>query len=191
MGSSDARQRLFIALPCPLTPQISSALDELRAAQRDAAAGLRVVAGATLHITLSFVGSVPVERIADIHAAMDMLRELPAPQLAIAGAGIFPTALWLGVQHRDGGTSSELVTLAQRCEDELRARGFELERRPYRPHVTIARLRTRPNFDCAAWCEARRDMQWAAFSANTVHLYRSDTRDDGTHYSVIHSVALR
>ncbi|MDY6984004.1 MAG: RNA 2',3'-cyclic phosphodiesterase [Pseudomonadota bacterium] len=190
-GSDASRQRLFIAIPCPLTPAISSALDELRAAQRDPASGLRVVSADTLHITLSFPGSVPAERVADVHEAMAQLRILPAPQLAIRGAGHFSSALWLGVEQPEGGTSAALDAIAQRCESELRARGFELECRPFHPHVTVARRRNGGHFDCTAWCERHRDTAWTAFTADAVHLYRSETRDNGSRYSVIHSVALR
>jgi len=191
VGSDASRQRLFIAIPCPLTPAIASALDELRAAQRDQASGLRVVASDTLHITLSFLGSVAVERIADIHDAREQLGGLPAPQLVIRGAGHFSSALWLGVEQKDGGKSEALGAIAQRCETELRARGFELEHRPFHPHVTIARRRNGGRFDCTAWCERLRRTEWTAFTADTVHLYRSETRDGGSRYSVIHSAALR
>jgi 2'-5' RNA ligase len=184
--SAAPQQRLFIALPCPLTPAISSALDELREVQLDPAMGLRIVATDTLHITLGFLGAVTADRIAGIHDAMHELRELPAPQLTIIGAGHFPSALWLGVQQT---ASLALTTLAQRCDQELRARGFELELRPYRPHVTVARIRNR-RFNHDAWCEAQRDTPWATFTADNVHLYRSDTTSDGARYSVIHSVAL-
>lgn len=190
-GSGASRQRLFIALPCPLTPAIASTLDALRAAQRDRASGLRVVAADTLHITLGFLGSVPAERIVDVHDAMAQLRDVPAPQLAIRGAGHFPNALWLGVADSDGGTSAALGTLAQGCETALRARGFALERRPFHPHVTVARLKNAGCFDCAAWCKARRDTTWAALTGGAVHLYRSETLDDGARYSIIHSIALR
>lgn len=191
MGSDASRQRLFIAIPCPLTPAISSALDELRTAQRDPASGLRVVVADTLHVTLGFLGSVPVERIADIHEAMAQLRGLPAPQLVIRGAGHFSSALWLGVEQPEGGTNAALNAVAQRCETALRARDFALERRPFHPHVTVARRRNGGRFDCTAWCERLRNSVWTAFTADTIHLYRSETRDGGSRYSVIHSVALR
>lgn len=191
-GEGADRQRLFIALPCPLSPPIATALDALREAQRDPAAGLRVVAADTLHITLEFLGSVPADRIADIHAAMAQLHDMPAPRLAIAGAGHFPNALWLGVRETGTDTAGAmpLTALVQRCEAMLRAWGFALDRKPFHPHVTVARLRNDARFDCAAWCTGQRATAWAAFTASTVHLYRSETLESGARYSVIHSMAL-
>lgn len=129
--------------------------------------------------------------MADIHDAMAQLCVLPAPELMIRGAGKFSSALWLGVEHKDGGTSTALTAVAQCCESELRTRDFELERRLYHPHVTVARRRNGGRFDCTAWCEDHRDTAWTAFTAQAVHLYRSETRDGGSRYSVLHSVALR
>lgn len=201
-------QRLFIALPCPLSPSIAAALDTLGDVQRDPATGLRVVAADTLHITLAFLGSVPADRIADIHAAMAQLRGMPAPRLAITGAGCFANALWLGVNETgtDPAEVTPLTALAQRCEAALRARGFTLDRRPFHPHVTLARLRTGERCGCAAgcnerrnersnkwcqeWCNAQRDTAWTGFTAGTVNLYRSETLEGGARYSVIHSIAL-
>ncbi|MGV3593087.1 MAG: RNA 2',3'-cyclic phosphodiesterase [Gammaproteobacteria bacterium] len=187
-----ARQRLFIALPCPLSPSIAAAVDALCEAQRDPAAGLRVVATDTLHITLGFLGSVPADRIPDIHAAMAQLRDMPAPRLVIASAGWFSNALWLGVRESgaDATGVTPLAALAQRCEAALVACGFALDRRPFHPHVTLARLRSDARFDCTAWCTDRRDSVWTAFTASTVHLYRSETLQGGARYSVIHSTAL-
>lgn len=200
MQEGAARQRLFLALPCPLTPPIAEALDELRAAQDDPTAGLRVVAADTLHITLSFLGSIPPESIADIRAAMAELRKLPAPQLVIRGAGYFASALWLAVEGAgedvtgtegiSGGESAGLATLAQRCEAALRAHDFELEHRPYLPHVTVARLRHGGTFDCQAWCDKHRTTAWAAFTADALHLYRSETLDGAARYSIVHSIPL-
>jgi len=185
-ADSAARQRLFVAIPCPLTSNIQHALDELRAAQRDAASGLRVVDAATLHITLSFLGSVTVDRITQLQAALDNLHTLPAPQLVLEGVGHFSSALWLGV-----APNPALAKLAARCDASLRALGFELEERPFHPHVTLARLNPRPGFDCKAWCRTHRDTRWVEFAADRVLLYRSETFPEGARYSVIHTVTLR
>lgn len=182
----DGSQRLFIALPCPLTPPIDKLLAELRIVQQDAAAGLRVVDANTLHVTLSFLGTVSSEHVTDVHAAMAELHDRPAPQLTLAGAGHFANALWLGVRM-----NPELAALQQHCEAALRERGFALEERSFRPHVTIARLKRRAGFDRKAWCELQRDLQWAEYGAPALHLYRSELRPEGSRYSVIHSIALR
>jgi 2'-5' RNA ligase len=39
---------------------------------------------------------------------------------------------------------SEIVTLAARVDAELAAAGFTPERRPYVPHLTLARVKQRP-----------------------------------------------
>lgn len=179
------RLRLFIALPCPLTPPIASALEQLRAAQRAPASGLRVVEAATLHVTLAFLGAVPAAQLAAVQAALQQLHGLRPPTLHVAGAGCFKSALWLGVRPEPA-----LAALAASCESAMRALGLELDARPFIPHVTLARLKARPGFDCQAWTDRHRGTHWMEATAGIVHLYRSDTSPGGARYSILHSVTL-
>jgi RNA 2',3'-cyclic 3'-phosphodiesterase len=86
-----------------------------------------------LHLTLQFLGNETEERAA---RALELARTVRVPpfELTVGGFGTFPHVLWLGVQ-------GDVAPLA----DALRAalEGFELDDRPYHPHVTIARYRGR------------------------------------------------
>ena len=136
--------RLFIALPLP--GEIASAA----AALLPELPGLRRVRPDLLHVTLAFLGSVPDELLPDVLAACGEAASGHAPvDIALDRAGRFPQAgaprvIWLGM----GEGATESVDLAAAVRAALTARGLPFDGRPFRPHVTLARVR--PDVDRTA-----------------------------------------
>jgi 2'-5' RNA ligase len=131
------RVRLFVALDLS-----DAARDGLRvwSAQALTDPALRPVPAENLHITLAFLGHRPqeeVEGIADIVGAVAR----PAPRVELCDpvarpahgrAGLFALpAVSLGVEELQAGLQGRLV--AERL--------YEPEKRPFWPHVTVARVR--------------------------------------------------
>lgn len=175
--------RLFIGIPCPESSQVRPVLDELRVSQN---AGLRVAPPENLHITLKFLGPTPVEQIRDICAAMDQaFSGIPAFTVGLAAAGHFKDALWLGVAEHP-----VLSDMVARCNFVLAQLGFERDRRPFRPHVTVARITRASQFDGEAWARANGAKSWGALPVSSAHLYRSETLAEGARYTVLHTSTL-
>lgn len=97
-----------------------------------------------LHIALNFLGEIEVARVAAVkQAATRAAYAGTGFTLSLQGAGVFPPrgaprVFWLGVQDASGG----LAALQRRLAEECAASGFPRETRVYRPHVTLARMRT-------------------------------------------------
>lgn len=127
-------RRLFIALDLP-------AAVEHRLAGIVAAAptGVRPTPAGQVHLTLHFLGDVAESRIDAVRGALNAVRSPPLI-LDLAGVGRFPprgrpTVLWAGVvPHR------ALTDLHARLAEAIGAAGLPVERRPFVPHVTLARL---------------------------------------------------
>lgn len=89
-----------------------------------------------LHMTLHFLGGIDETGVA---ALLDLAATVPPPPFVVVldriGHWPRPRVLWAGPSSVPG----ELVDLHGRLADGLRARGFEVEARSYRPHVTLAR----------------------------------------------------
>lgn len=124
--------RLFVALSLPNSTQF--ALAQLAPPN---VRGVRVTAPSQMHVTLHFLGDVPLER------ALDALSDvIPSEiELAISGVGRFRArdgeqVLWAGLRP-----SPALLDLHGRMGEALRRRQFHVEQRPYAPHVTLARCR--------------------------------------------------
>lgn len=108
--------------------------------------GLRFawVAERNLHLTLKFLGDVEDVRVRDVR---ERLAEASGRVSAFAvewkGVGVFPPrgsprVLWVGCQAEPG-----LAELKRLLDEHLEPLGFEVEKRPFHPHVTLARIQGR------------------------------------------------
>lgn len=125
-------QRLFFAL----WPD-----DAVRRRVAKLARQLPVHGGRTLHpddfhITLVFLGQVGAERLACVERAADAIRGEPFT-LCLDRIGFWPRPriLWLGSDE----APIPLRGLVKGLQQGLSGCGFTPEKRPYAPHVTLAR----------------------------------------------------
>lgn len=135
--------RLFVALEPP---------DEVRAALASWASGavgadpeLRLVIPGALHVTLAFLGEQPDDapgRLAPVLArALGRVREPPSDLHVDAPLWLAPRrphVLTVAVADPSGRLAELRERVAGACAGAL---GWEDEERPFRPHVTVARVR--------------------------------------------------
>jgi RNA 2',3'-cyclic 3'-phosphodiesterase len=132
------RARLFVALDLP--PDVRAGLvDWQRTALADPA--LRPVKADSLHITLVFLGYQAEKEVRKIaKAAFDVEATAPAVELVSQPLGVprsRPRLVALDAR------SEETVTLQKQVEQNLVAEGYyEPEKRPFWPHLTVARVRS-------------------------------------------------
>jgi RNA 2',3'-cyclic 3'-phosphodiesterase len=96
----------------------------------------------TWHVTLAFLGQVPEESLTDLKDRLGRAAARNTPlELALSGGGQFEgRALWTGVQgdrDRLGRLTESLAGAAKRCH-------IKVDDRPFRPHLTLARVRPVP-----------------------------------------------
>jgi len=127
--------RLFTALPIPWD------VTETLKRRQTGLPGARWRPEEALHITLAFYGQVDERRADDLAAE---LSRIPggAFDLELQGVGAFGDAhrshtLWAGVV-----ASEPLTVLAGRCRKAGERAGIAMDPRLYRPHLTLAYLRT-------------------------------------------------
>ncbi|CAN5915576.1 RNA 2',3'-cyclic phosphodiesterase [soil metagenome] len=133
--------RLFLALELSagLVQALAAATEPLRAE----APALAWVPDDKCHLTLKFLGDVPDDRLERIVAMCEEVacRQRPVA-MQLGGFGAFPNfqrarVVWTGVEHE-----SRLELLHHDVENASGEEGFELGGRAFRPHVTVARVRT-------------------------------------------------
>ncbi|MHB8074134.1 RNA 2',3'-cyclic phosphodiesterase [Desulfosporosinus fructosivorans] len=99
-----------------------------------------------LHITLEFLGELDPNKIVVLAETLKQVASNYKPfALTISGLGAFPSlkrphTLWTAVS----GDLIELNQLRNELHHELKSKGFELDEREFKPHVTLA---SRPKFD--------------------------------------------
>jgi 2'-5' RNA ligase len=126
--------RLFVGLDFPWqTKQMLGSL-------AGGVPGARWVPPENLHLTLRFIGEMPVHRAEEIDQALAVLSQ-PTFPLVLRGIGTFTKAgqacaLWVGVER-----SPPLQRLQAKIETALQRAGCPPDRRRFTPHITLARLR--------------------------------------------------
>ena len=140
-----------------------------------------------VHLTLKFLGDIRIEDLDGIRAALGEVGVEHAPfDAVLAELGAFPSTrrakiLWIGV----GAGSDWLRSLATDVDDTLASLGFEREKRPYVPHLTLGRVRGRPlNLDLPSGVER------TGFRVRQVELTESTLAPEGATYRIVGDFAL-
>jgi 2'-5' RNA ligase len=136
-----------------------------------------------LHITLRFFGEIDERRADDLDAELSRVAS-PAFDVVLKGVGEFgeghmSDAVWAGVEANE-----RLNVLAGRCEAAARRAGLEPAVRAYRPHVTLAYLRSSPTDRVAAWIRAHSLKTFEPFRVNRFGLYSSRLGHGGSTYAL-------
>jgi len=152
--------RLFVAVypPVEAVHDVTAQVATLRIGKlAESGVNVRLTRPETYHVTLAFLGEVDPERLPDVHAAITRASttwhprdERVLPRVSFAKGGQFGlgkfTVLWLGL----AGDVPALTTLAQAVRRELRRARLPYDRKPFRPHLTIARPGERVTADDVA-----------------------------------------
>lgn len=176
-ASASTRARLFFALWPDAT--VSGRLDAQGRQLRDECRG-RLTRRETLHLTLAFLGDVDRQRIAELGA---IAAQIDAPafvlQLDVLGSWTRNRIAWAGCSETPGALQDLAAALAER----LRAAGIELERRPFRAHITLLRKIASPF--------PARGIAPIAWRADEFVLVESVRTAEGARYQVIGRWPLR
>ena len=172
----DERLRLFLALRLP-----DDALDEIERWQSEQLPGVRLVPREHLHVTLAFLGHRPA---GELEAIVDAFRG------AAAGAGeirLTPVryretrSVGMLVLSDDGGNAARLAGNVQGRLEQLGV--YRRERRPWLPHLTVARWRERPRLRLEP-------PPVRTFVPSDAAAFLSRLHPGGARYEVLESVAL-
>lgn len=164
--------RLFTALEIPSSVAFSLSL------LRGGLPGARWVDPENYHITLRFIGDID-QRTADEIGAALLRIDRRTFELQISGLDAFggkkPHSIVACVR-----TSAALKELQAEHERIMQRIGLEPERRKFRPHVTLGRLKQATEADAAAYLALRGDFGTPPFAVGRFLLLSSrDSRGGG------------
>lgn len=133
--------RTFIAAEIP--PEVRKNLAPVIARLRSAAPRVRWTQPDNLHLTFRFLGDVKETELSEIFAGLEPVARAAQPfALEVRGIGAFPNwryprVVWAGC----GEGTEDATALAARIEDACAELGYDRERRPFRPHLTLGRVK--------------------------------------------------
>lgn len=187
--------RLFVACEVPddVKRDISEVIESLRARSHNA---VRWIKPEGVHVTLKFLGEVPVKKLPAVKLAIQEAVVGHSPfELEFSNIGTFGgreglRIMWVGV----AGDVLRLEALVRAVNAALAVVGFEPERRPFRPHLTLGRVRDEVPTRQRAEIEVevgKTEVPVTSWRTTQVSLMRSKFTAQGAAYEVLATFPLR
>ena len=211
--------RTFIAIELPgaVRAKVIQHIAQLRRELPDARASWS--REHNLHLTLKFLGNVPVTEIPKLSDAIACAVSSIKPfALTVAGCGVFPpkgrpNVLWIGVssfaanapdvdyyrasqnpgcsRRPTPDTPHPLFLLHSAIENECAKAGFAREQRPFHPHLTVARLRKHGDERRLAEVHQKLGFVAETFLVSELVVFKSELLHEGSKHTPISRHALQ
>ena len=183
--------RAFIAIELP--EEIIAFIRKIQEGLRSYGFKARWVRPKNIHLTLKFLGdinSAEIKKAGD--AIISAASENASMSLGAKGIGFFPgvkrsRVIWTGI----AGQTRELADLQKTLDGKLDTVGFPKEKRPFKGHLTIARIKRK--IDARRLVDAMKEFgrfESKTFIADEVVLFKSELKPSGAVYSKLMSAAL-
>lgn len=175
------RTFVAISLPNKNLEQVENWIKQLRQLEIQA----RFPRIESIHLTLKFLGEIEDSRVNKISEVLDSaVSSISEFDLEISGMGAFPTprnprVVWLGVAKCEA-----LNMLQGSIDGKLANCGFKPESKPFKPHLTLARIKSKRNLENLQTLLKGKGFLAEAgrFTVNQIHLYRSILHPTGAEY---------
>jgi RNA 2',3'-cyclic 3'-phosphodiesterase len=183
--------RLFFAIE--LDGDVQDLLDAATASLRAEAPELAWLDREKRHLTLKFLGDVDEQSVSGLVDAADRVALAHgAMEMSVHEVGAFPNfrrarVVWIGVEQEP-----RLELLHHDLELACEQVGFEVEGRPFRPHITLARVRAPlPVERMRALARVARTVRMRAMvPVEQITLFESTLAPAGARYRRIHAASL-
>jgi len=181
--------RLFIAIGLPDAWKQILALPE--ASIGWLGRGVKWVEPRGMHLTLRFLGDVPDSDLPALDTAIrSAVSGTDVFTMRINGTGVFPNprrprVYWAGIE-----APQSLMDMQKRIEEQMQALEFEPEENPFRPHLTLARIKEPIGKDRMTEALLNFRLESEPISVTEVLLMQSHLSKEGAHYEAIRHFPL-
>ncbi len=187
--------RLFVA--CEVPDDVKDTIGEvIEGLRQKSGPDVRWIRPEGVHVTLKFLGEVPTKKLPAVKLAIQEAVVGHSPfELEFSTIGTFGgreglRIMWVGI----AGDVLRLEALVRAVNAALAVVGFEPERRPFRPHLTLGRVRDevptrrRAEIEVAVGKQGVPQVSWRTAQ---VSLMRSRLTSSGATYEVLATFPLR
>jgi RNA 2',3'-cyclic 3'-phosphodiesterase len=180
-------KRIFIAIDISdeTRRQVSHYITDLRAAFPNVRAGWDKPE--KLHLTVKFLGDLNEIQLDNLIEAVNAtVKQISEFGIGISKTGVFPSKknariLWLGIEDENGS----MQKLNEILETECERKGFAREKRNFKAHLTIARLREPHKSKALVERHLQNDFESDEFEVAELVVYESLLQKSGSVYLII------
>lgn len=186
-----AVSRIFFAidLPEPIKAQVHDYMLALKKkAKTNAIIWTKPI---KLHITLQFLPKVKNEDIQQLvkNVRQEMVFTPTIKNLELGKIQLFPSPFRPRVIVLEVSPLQLLTELAQAVGQGIINTQYEVDSRPYRPHLTLARIKHTQRVDLE-FLNAVPSLAVGVLPVEEIVLFRSEPQPDGSHYAALEKIAL-
>jgi 2'-5' RNA ligase len=186
--------RAFIAIEIP--PEIKKAIAAQTASlQKETGHIVRWVATDNIHLTLKFLGEVSPSSLELLSQTLhsECIQHNPF-EISVSNLGCFPNprrprVIWIGLN-----APVDLGRLQYKIETAAACLGYEVDEKPFSPHLTIGRVREQASLGelnhIHATLAARNIGDLGSFNVSAVILFKSDLLPAGPVYTSLYTAFL-
>ena len=193
--SAQDHVRLFVA--CEVPDDVKETIGEvIEGLRKKSGSAVRWIRPDGVHVTLKFLGEVPTKKLPAVKLAIQEAVVGHSPfELEFSTIGTFGgreglRIMWVGI----AGDVLRLEALVRAVNAALAVVGFEPERRPFRPHLTLGRVRDEISTRHRAEIEVavgKSSVPGVSWRTAQVSLMRSRITSQGAIYEVLATFPLR
>jgi 2'-5' RNA ligase len=183
--------RSFLAVELP--EAIRKRIEEIQADLSSSNSDVRWVRPEKIHLTLKFFGNIEEPRVDAITKSIEpLVAGTPHFSLEVRGMGVFPNIrnpriIWMGLIDE----KQVLNPLQKQMESALETIGFQVEDRPFRPHLTLGRMNSgRGKNELIGKIEKYKEERFGDFEVERFVLFKSDLRPTGPIYTALRELKL-
>ncbi len=180
--------RLFVALNIP--QKIKEEIIQLRNSIINNPLDYKWEAPDKLHLTLKFIGEVEDNLVEKIQNEISFINEYKAFNCTFSKFGFFysgkePKILWLGLNINE-----EIFNFVERLNEELIKFGIEKEKKKFKPHLTLMRVRKKLDKNFINSYENCK-LPDTEFLADSISFIKSELLSSGSKYTEIKKYKLQ
>lgn len=147
----------------------------------------------SIHLTLNFLGNIDSEVVSEVVEILKSTAcETASFDLQFKGVGVFPhltrpRIVWLGIEKCE-----VLCEMQAKIESRLQQMGFLHNKRSFRPHLTLVRVKSRKNLSKLVRYVQTVGLNERAgqIRVRDIHLYQSILKPQGAKYRKLQTAEL-
>lgn len=183
-------KRTFIAIPVRAGRNLRNTHTKLRNELKNEK--IKWVDADHFHVTLFFLGDTTEEQTDQVHRMLQSLvARYQSFTIRLQGLGVFkninkPRVLWAGIYNYE-----PMQEIKQAIDEEMSRIGFEPDKRPFVPHLTLARIKWIDDRDTLrALLEEHREEEWQSVDIGEVIYFESKLTQSGPIYTPLGRYSL-